>query len=79
VRSGSIDRSGFAPGVWTRRILLPYGLTGFTVEPADLPPLLVLKNPRALKISFRRRVAKVPTSAHGGDAHSTGDFVSVGN
>lgn len=23
---GSLDRSGFAPGVWARRILLPYGL-----------------------------------------------------
>jgi RNA-directed DNA polymerase len=30
--SGSIDRSGFAPGVWARRILLPYGL----VRPGEL-------------------------------------------
>jgi hypothetical protein len=42
VRSGSIDRSGFAPGVWTRRILLPYGLTRPGVFRADAPssPLL---------------------------------------
>jgi len=26
VRGGSIDRPGFAPDAWARRILLPYGL-----------------------------------------------------
>ena len=40
--SGSIDRSGFAPGVWARRILLPYGLARPGAFRANAPSSLLL-------------------------------------